>query len=189
VPEVATWQSIEPISHPQIRDLAAYWKTKRRGRRAPSRRDIDPAELRVCLPNIFMLDVVEPGRRPPAGSVRDRRFKVRLAGTEIVNLVGEDHTGRFLDETIPADGYPTLRQEIEDVVSHFVFRYRINALACRDRSYAQYHGLMLPLSDDQKHVNVVLGIGYMIRSTEAEFPAAPIQAAIQVLPAHAAAAK
>jgi hypothetical protein len=178
-PMVATWQSIEPISHPQIRSLAAYWTAKSAGRRAPARRDIDPQDLRRCLPNLFMLDVIEP----------DKRFKVRLVGTEIVALVGEDHTGRFLDETIPADGYSALRQEIEDVVSHFVFRYRVNALACQNRSYAQYHGLMLPLSDDQEHVNIVLGIGYVIRSTEAEFPAKPIQAAIQVLPAHAAAAK
>ena len=150
---VETWESLERIPHPRIREIATYWATKRQGRRAPSRRDLDPPfEIRAHLAHLFMLDVVEPGPR----------FRIRLVGTEVTRIVGADHTGRFLDEVSPADHFAELRREIEDVVLNFVPRYRVSDMGWQGRRFVRYHRLMMPLSNDQERVNIVFGAGYAI---------------------------
>jgi hypothetical protein len=152
-PLIETWASIGRILHPRIFEVAAYWHSKRRQRRAPARRDIDPPfELRSYLPHLFMLDVVWPGPR----------FRVRLVGTEVARAVGGDRTGRFLDEVSPPHIYPELHQEIADVAANFVLRYRVSDTAWLGRTIGRFHRLMTPLSDDQERVTIVFGIGYAI---------------------------
>jgi hypothetical protein len=168
---IETWHSLERISHPLIRQFADYWQRKRGGRRAPARCDIDPTELGSFLPHLFMLDVIRP----------DMRFRVRLVGTDMErdsNMYNT--TGRFADEVVPPHVYPELRDEIEDVARHFVLRYKVSDMAWQGRPYARYHRLMMPLSNDQQVVNMVLGIGYLIQAQEA--PTTPLEAAIQVTP-------
>jgi hypothetical protein len=152
-PAVETWASIERIPHPRIREIATYWEAKRQGRRAPSRRDLDPPfEIRAHIAHLFMLDVVEPGPR----------FRIRLVGTEVTRAVGGNHTGRFLDAVSPSDHYAELRREIEDVAFNFVLRYRVSDMGWQGRRFVRYHRLMMPLSNDQERVNIVFGAGYAI---------------------------
>jgi hypothetical protein len=176
-PPVEIWESIGRIPHPRIREIATYWETKRRGRRAPSRRDLDPPfEIRRHIAHLFMLDVVEPGPR----------FRIRLVGTEVTRAVGGDHTGRFLDAVSPSDHYAGLRQEIDDVVFNFVLRYRVSDMGWQGRRFVRYHRLMMPLSNDQEHVNIVFGAGYAIEGRLKGAPVAADEAAIPGIPAVAA---
>lgn len=150
-PSIETWASMGRILHPRIQEVAAYWDSKRRGRRAPARCDMDPPfELRPYLPHLFMLDVVEPGPR----------FRLRLVGTEVARAVGGDRTGRFLDELSSPHIDPELHREIEDVATNFALRYRASDTAWLGRTIGRFHRLMTPLSDDQERVNIVFGIGY-----------------------------
>jgi hypothetical protein len=176
-PPVETWEAIERIPHPRIREFAAYWDMKRQGRRAPARHDLDPPfELRQHLPYLFMLDVVEPGMR----------FRIRLVGTEVTRAVDGDHTGRFLNEVSAPDHYAELRQEIEDVAVNFVLRYRISDMGWQGRRFARYHRLMAPLSNDQVRINIVFGIGYAIERDPRGGIAAEDEAAIESTPPLAA---
>ena len=149
-PAIETWDSLERIPHPKIRAFAAYWQSKRGQRRAPARADIDPSELGPFLPHMYMLDVL-PGPR----------VKVRLLGTEAMQSGGVDYTGRFADEVLPPDRYAELQQEVDDVLGHFVLRYKISDLSWQGRPHARYHRLMMPLSADQATVNILIGVGYM----------------------------
>jgi hypothetical protein len=74
--------------HPSVRAVYDYWRTKRGNRLMPSRKEIDPADLKPCLPSIILLDVV-----PDA-----RRFVYRLVGTKEVAERGYDPTGRPVSE-------------------------------------------------------------------------------------------
>src|SRR5512134_2272816 len=56
---------------PDIVVFHRYWDSKRRGRRMPSRADIDPAEIVPLLPGITLIDVVADARG----------FVYRLVGT------------------------------------------------------------------------------------------------------------
>src|SRR5688572_16937936 len=114
---------------------------------ARRRADIDPSELGPFLPHMYMLDVVPPGPR----------IKVRLLGTEAMQSGGVDYTGRFADEVLPPGRYAELLQEVDDVLQHFVLRYKIADLAWQGRPHARYHRLMMPLSADQTTVNILFG--------------------------------
>jgi len=54
----------------------------------PRRQDIDPARMKAQLPYIYMVQVVRDESAP--------RFKFRLMGTELVNVLKQDGTGAFV---------------------------------------------------------------------------------------------
>jgi len=84
----ATGPSINPRS-PLLRQLYAYWDTQRAGRRMPSRQDMDPLGIDPrLLPWIMLLDVEQA----------PRRFRYRLVGTRLVEVMDRDLTGRYLDD-------------------------------------------------------------------------------------------
>ncbi len=140
--------AIGRIRDPKVRELYRYWLGKRRGRRAPARADIDPVELRGLLPHISLLDVVEPGPR----------LRFRLIGTAVVEIAGEV-TGRFVDELVPPSVYARLHEQYVDIARNLVGRYHVTDMAWQGRPYLRYHRLLLPLSEDQRSANLLLGIG------------------------------
>jgi hypothetical protein len=67
--------------------LFAHWDRLRGERVAPARADIDPAHLRNLLADVFMLDA-QPWQEG----------RIRLAGTRICALFGQELKGRLLPE-------------------------------------------------------------------------------------------
>lgn len=65
---------LDRIQSDVLRQLFQYWDEKRGDRRAPSRDDIDPAEILEVLPNVCLIDI----------EADPRRYRVRLMGTELV---------------------------------------------------------------------------------------------------------
>jgi len=55
----------------------------------PSRADIDPLELRDCLGNLCLLDVIGAG---------PRRFRFRVDGSNLAALTGFELTGKFVED-------------------------------------------------------------------------------------------
>lgn len=79
-----------------IRELSDYWLRLKSGAapgaRLPDRRDFDPLGLSAaCWSGLWLLTVV----RDPI------RFRVRLAGTDIVRFFGSDLTGQWVDAAFP----------------------------------------------------------------------------------------
>jgi hypothetical protein len=70
--------------------LLTYWRSKLAGRAMPQRADIEPTEIPQLLPHLQLVDRV-------AG-----RYRYRLAGTAIIAAYGNELTGKFVDEIIPA---------------------------------------------------------------------------------------
>ena len=75
-----------------VRSLHRWWLDKGAGD-VPDRADLDPADCKHLLPNLFIADV-EPA---------PFRIRYRLVGTRAVEATGMDITGRYLDELMPAD--------------------------------------------------------------------------------------
>ena len=91
------------IAHPRLRTLYAYWTEKRAGHAFPSRRDIDPIEMREWLGNLLMI-ACEPGVR----------YRYIVYGTRFAEAFGTDLTGRWIDE-LPKDQHRLLAEEYDTV--------------------------------------------------------------------------
>lgn len=73
---------------PMLQRLYEDWEARRRGREFPTRRDFDPCDLGYALGYLSLIDVLQ----------NPLRFRFRLQGTGVVDRVGRDSTGTFIDE-------------------------------------------------------------------------------------------
>src|SRR5215469_17698305 len=81
----------DQIRHPDLQRLYDYWDSRRGGRRYPARSDLDPVEFGFALGNVTLIDVLyEP-----------LRFRFRLMGGLQAQRVGQDMTGKMVDELPP----------------------------------------------------------------------------------------
>ncbi len=132
---------------PKIRALFDYWQSIHPESGLPGRQHLDPLDIPSLLPSIWMIDVT----RDPL------RFRFRLVGTEIVNFVGRDVTGLWLDEFF--EGY-------EDNESFHTHRncaltgvpgYRKGSVLFSPRqAELEAERLYLPLAQDGKEVDILL---------------------------------
>lgn len=139
---------VQPV-HPELRKILAYWLSKKGDRLAPSRGDIDPAEIVQLLPYVGLVDVL----RGPL------RFRYRLAGTEIVRSYGQELAGRYLDE-IDLNGHQS------EIIAEYKEVAERGDAACATWDYTRHDGrhlryerLALPLSSDAKTVDMLFGGG------------------------------
>jgi hypothetical protein len=133
---------------PVLSGLLDYWQQKRGARAMPSRAEVDPtdAALRRHLGFIVLTDVFG---EPP-------RFRFRLIGSRVTELVGRDMTGRILDELYRADDYENAIAAYRWVVKHRApLRIKGN-LRHANRDWIDMESLDLPLSSDGISVDIIL---------------------------------
>ncbi|WOF75430.1 PAS domain-containing protein [Parvibaculaceae bacterium PLY_AMNH_Bact1] len=149
------WQVLDYPTHDKTKALFDYWNSKRGDHLAPLRSSIDPIDVPSLLPTILLLEVEGPD---------PLRFKVRVYGTAIVTMTGEERTGRYLDD-FGDDLTPSVRNVIIDrwqsvcltVVREkrpvFVQGMRRNP----ERTHQTVHVAALPLTTDGMTVSHLLG--------------------------------
>ncbi|MDP3526065.1 MAG: PAS domain-containing protein [Hoeflea sp.] len=81
------------MKHKNSLELFEYWTAKRGKRPAPSRTDIEPADIRDVLPHVFICDL-----NP------DRQLTFRLAGTALCSLYCRELKGEPFGSLWLADG-------------------------------------------------------------------------------------
>jgi hypothetical protein len=142
------FEELSQPTHQSLRDLHAYWLSKKGTRKAPARSAIDPDEMVKLLPSIAMLDVVGD---PP-------RFRFRLFGTRLATAYGQDLTGKFVDE-IDVGGRipPELLARAAKVVRQCCIDVgRSQYTKKSDQRRVEYERILLPLSEDGETVNMIL---------------------------------
>jgi hypothetical protein len=97
--------TIDAVEEPSLRALFDHWQRIRGSRTVPLRANFDPLDVPLLLKDLFLVEV--HGREPPW------RFRYRVAGTGISKFVGQDYTGRFVDEIFP----PPARSIVEEFYS------------------------------------------------------------------------
>jgi hypothetical protein len=135
------------LGDPDMIAIYDYWQDQRRGRRMPSRRDIDPIDLPRHLANLMLIDV----EREPL------RFRYRLVGTRVVDASAEDRTGAYFDAVhffavnpVVMTEYKQAVESGEPILSVEPFKNFIN-----DTTYP-VERLILPLSNDGETVDMLL---------------------------------
>ena len=133
------------VRHPRLKRFYDYWFAKRRGRRLPARRDIDPLEFPYVLGDLMLVDVL----RDP------ERFRVRLHGTNLVLRAGYDMTGKSLDD-LPR---PEYRNYVLDRCRGLVAGREPLALVhdrILDDRLSRYEALWLPFADNGTDVDLLI---------------------------------
>jgi hypothetical protein len=147
---------LKTAPYPDLMRMLAYWESKRKGRLAPRRADLDPAEIVEFLPRVMLADV----RHDPLD------FRYRLSGTGILDLHGMELTGRG-----PRDLMPVAFGEL--IYGHYceAVRRREPLLHLvvldsqeRSRSYAR---LIMPFSEDGSAVTMLMTVDGNERNTKA----------------------
>jgi hypothetical protein len=131
---------------PDLLAFYRYWDGKRRGRRMPSRTDIDPAEIVPFLPGVMLVDVV-----PDA-----RRFVYRLVGTREVTMRGRDPTGKAVSEGFYGASAEASMASYQDVAARRALRLERREFTTPDGRLGREQVILLPLSKDDQRVDMIL---------------------------------
>ncbi|WP_341704436.1 PAS domain-containing protein [Ferrovibrio sp.] len=137
----------DKIDEEDLRGLYRYWLSKKTSRFPPPRSSINPTELPRLLPMMFVIEV-DHGQQ---------RFRYRLAGQQVEDLVQTRLHGLWLDEALRSP----LREFFDEGFCIAAFErkvhYRCNTLHLAGRPYIRYSRLLLPLSDDGERIDHLLG--------------------------------
>ncbi|MDJ0948072.1 MAG: PAS domain-containing protein [Alphaproteobacteria bacterium] len=132
-----------------------YWDRIRGSRQMPSRKDIDPGDIRDILPNVVLLDV----QQEPLD------FRYRLIGTEVDRHSSEKHTGKWVTD-IPERAPPSkVWENLVHVVETGAPSEQSVPYVGPLQDFVTTRQITLPLSDNGSDVNMLLiVIDYVVRS-------------------------
>ncbi|NIA67634.1 PAS domain-containing protein [Pelagibius litoralis] len=135
------------IRSEMIRCLYDYWSNLLAGRQAPARSDVDPRAMPRILPHLGLFDVEND----------PRRYRVRLMGTNVVEWYGCDVTGHYLDEIDLGLNPGTVFSILDHVVRSMTPAHMVSEYTKQDGRRIRCERIVLPLSDNQRQVNMLLG--------------------------------
>jgi hypothetical protein len=142
--------SLDPalaFERPELKALLDIWDDRRHGRPMPARADFDPLDLKPHLGHLLLVDV----ERAPL------RFRYRLLGTTITEILQRDVTGRYFEEIYTGRLQDDLVGAFTAVVeTRAPLRIFSTTGHPRNDVYV-YDCVLLPLSADGESVNMILG--------------------------------
>ncbi len=146
---------LDAPEHPGIAALAAYWEQKRGARPLADRADIQPSEIVPLLPHITICEVTNGGAD----------FRVRIFGTALVELVGEERTGKFLSEFGKNCNPPTKASLVQGRWLEVHQRacqsrgpvFATGRMSSSARPYIVWHAVACPLTTGDHEITQMLG--------------------------------
>lgn len=136
------------VTHPALRAVKHYWDGLCINRRIPSRKQIIPHDLKSCLPQLLLADVLE------------RDFRYRLLGTRLRLYFPVDATGKTMSEALAPFGAETVaatltvyRSVVEEGAPLLV--KGLGSLFARPSKF--FEAVLMPLSENDKDVSMILG--------------------------------
>ena len=133
--------------HPRFQRLHAYLTAKAPPGKLPGRQHIDPLEIPDLLPYLMLIDVLaQPDGEP--------RFRYRLVGTAVVDVHGQDVTGKFADQVLTGRGAATAR--FGTVVTSRQPQHYIGEFVISGREHASFERVAFPLARDGETVDMLI---------------------------------
>jgi hypothetical protein len=130
----------------RLAHVLSCWQRWRGANLWPARDDIDPADLRQILPNLFLVEAVDDGAR----------FRYILSGAAVRQQLGFELSGRYLDDTFAGVQLERITANYRTVISGYG-HYALQHWSQRDRPVMQYRRLLLPMAADRSRIDLVLG--------------------------------
>lgn len=145
------WSGSDPAPHwhAKIAQFFRYWRSIHPVKGLPGRRHLDPLAIPSLLPGIWLLDI----QREPF------RLRYRLAGTETVEAIGVEVTGRWMDEVNPRplqdDSY---LDRYRAIVEQRLPSWRRGPPLLMSRRVRTIENLVVPLAADGLTVDMLAGL-------------------------------
>ncbi|WP_374301099.1 PAS domain-containing protein [Ferrovibrio sp.] len=136
------------LIHPILRRLHAYWETKRELRIGPSRSDIDPVDFPYAIGWVSLFDVSEG----------PDNFIIRVLGGRSERTLDLGPDFRRPQDSDDPEFHAVAMEDLRWVVEHRKPLRVFRDIKTAKRRY-RFEGLVLPLSDDGQHVNMLLLAG------------------------------
>ena len=137
----------EAVASPMLLSAYDLWTTNLRGRTLPSRADFDPIEMPKPLLHIILVDFERP--KP--------RLRVRLSGTNVVNVFGGDYTGLYLDEIDFGDVRSKILHDYHFGVDAKQPLFSDHKFRRLSGTYLNIERVILPLADDET-MNMLMAV-------------------------------
>ncbi len=133
---------------PILKETFEYWDKARGSRQMPRRSDLDPLrEIPRLLRYIQLVDVVDGGKR----------FRYRVIGTGIVEPLGRDGTGKYLDELFFGERLIFIQRSFQDVCTTRCPQFSRDMYETERGANLLANRLFLPLSEDGEAVDQIMG--------------------------------
>ncbi len=134
--------------HPKLQRFYLYWKKLHPPGRLPGRQHFDPLDIPDLLAALWLLDV----QREPF------RLRYRVVGTRIIEAIGREVTGMWLDQAHPhlvndAAYFDRYRTIVETRTPN---RRRGKPKAWAQDEYREVENLAAPLASDGETVDMIL---------------------------------
>ena len=135
--------------HADMVRLFDYWRALATDGTLPGRRHFDPLAIPDLLPRLWLLDV----QREPF------RLRYRLCGTKLVEALGQDPTGRWLDEVHRSARDPRYIARYRQMADEGVATWRRGSGNFQhDKSWIILENLIVPLASDGRTVDVLVAL-------------------------------
>ena len=149
-PEPIDYPVPPALDDPRFRWLFDYWLDRLADGQLPSRADIDPIDFPHLLGRINLIEVLHTQPR--------MRFRYRLWGTKIADLIGRDYTGRFIEDLMLPTDYRRISGALtETVESHRPHFWQV-PIPFIGRDFGSYRRLLLPLASDGETVDLLMAL-------------------------------
>lgn len=131
------------------------WCERRGDRDMPSRADFSPHDMVPYLPFVVLVDVLHD----------PLRFRNRLVGTALAELLPNDPTGIFMDE-LPNGEVTAARLALTVNERHPTFSTDL-PLDWANRDYRSFDAIGMPLSSDGQTVDMIMTVMSLRPATQA----------------------
>jgi len=136
--------------HPLTQQFYDYWRSIAPPGALPGRQHVAPEEMAAWLSRLWLLDVY---RNP-------LRYRFRVCGSAMVGSIGEEVTGRWLDEVHPRSATdPRSRDRLRMVVELRRPAWRRGVPRWQRRpEFRSVESLIVPLAADGRTVDKIMGL-------------------------------
>ncbi len=136
------------VESPALKVVLAHWQAVRGNRLMPAWRDIDPAAIGRHLPMVWAWRY----------DVDQATFIGRLAGEEILAVLGKEIRGRRLEQCFPADAAGVVLERYKTVIRTPSILHSTGHVHMKTGRHGVGERLVLPLADDGITGDGILGV-------------------------------
>lgn len=136
---------------PETKAMLALWKEKMDGSDLPRRSDFSPLEMKNYLAYIYIIEVLDGGAD----------FLVRLAGTALTGVFGEDFTGaKFSDPRLSGAAWRlAIFRKAFDTLKPVSFRFRLGPV---NSPRLVTENLILPVRDKNDGCIILMCVSILV---------------------------